>query len=96
MTSDSRAVSTTSRLMTLSPLISSTRVILGEEPLDEPEVPAGDAVDGCDGLGVGEVVCGQRWAECCPVALQDEGEFAGWQWPGCCAGRLLSSPRRCR
>jgi hypothetical protein len=50
---------------------------LREEPLDEPEVPAGDAVDGGDGLGVGEVVCGQRQAECCPVALQDEGEFAG-------------------
>jgi hypothetical protein len=26
---------------------------LGEESLDEPEIPAGDAVDGCDGLGVG-------------------------------------------
>jgi hypothetical protein len=50
---------------------------LREEPLDEPEVPAGDAVDGGDGLGVGEVVCGQLQAGCCPVALQDEGEFAG-------------------
>ena len=39
--------------------------------------PAGDAVDGGDGLGVGEVVCGQRQAECGPLALQDEGELAG-------------------
>ncbi len=76
MTSDSRAVSTASRLTTLRPLISSTRVTRGdlcEEQLDEPEIPAGDAVDGGDGFGVGEVVCGQRQAECCPVALQNEG-----------------------
>jgi hypothetical protein len=49
---------------------------LREELVEEPEVPAGDAVDGGDGLGVGEVLCGQRQAECCPVVLQDEGEFA--------------------
>jgi hypothetical protein len=55
--------------MTLSPLISQHAGDLGEEPLDEPEVPAGDAVDGGNSLGVGEVVCGQRQAECRPVAL---------------------------
>ena len=29
---------------------------LGEEPLEEAEVPAGDAFDGGDGLGVGAVI----------------------------------------
>lgn len=54
---------------------------LGEEPLDEPEVPACDAVDGGDGLGVGEVVCGQRQVDRGPAASQDEGELVGRFWP---------------
>ena len=50
-------------------------VDLGEEAFQEPEVPASDAGDGGDGLGVCEV----RWVECLaeggPVPLQDEEQF---------------------
>jgi hypothetical protein len=81
MTSDSRAVSTTSRLMTVSPLISSTRVIWAKSRWTSRKFPLVMRWDGGGGLGVGEVVCGQPQAECRPVALQDEGEFSGAQWP---------------
>ncbi len=40
---------------------------LGEQAVDEPEVPAGDAADGDDGLGVGEVGQVQGEAELGPV-----------------------------
>jgi hypothetical protein len=71
MTSDSRAVSTTSRLMTLSPLISSPRVICAKSRWTSRVFPlvmwwtAGMA-----SVSV-KVVCGQRQAEYCLVALQD-------------------------
>jgi hypothetical protein len=45
--------------------------------LDEPEVAAGDAVDGGDGFGVGEVVGRKGEPEGGPAVLQDEGEFIG-------------------
>jgi hypothetical protein len=75
MTSDSRAVSTTSRLMTVSPLISSTRVICAKSRWRSRKFPLVMRTDAM--TSVSEVVCGQRQAGCCPVALQDEGEFAG-------------------
>ena len=43
--------------------------------MDEPEVAAGDAADGGDGLCVGEVGEVQGEAELAPVAAQDEGEL---------------------
>ncbi len=43
--------------------------------MDEPEVPAGDACDGGDGLGVGEVGQVQGEAELGPVRGQDEREL---------------------
>ena len=45
---------------------------LGKESLEETEVPAGDARDRCDRLGVGEVVWVECLAEGPPVPLQDE------------------------
>jgi hypothetical protein len=48
---------------------------LGEQAVDEAEVAAGDAADGGDGLGVGEVGEVQGQAEAFPVAGEDEGEF---------------------
>jgi hypothetical protein len=43
--------------------------------MDESEVAAGDAADGGDGLGVGEVGQVQGQAELAPVAAQDEREL---------------------
>ena len=48
---------------------------LGEEAFEEPEVAAGDPCDGCDGLGVGEVVGVEGLAEGSPVSLEDEQQF---------------------
>lgn len=48
---------------------------LWEEAFEEAEVPAGDAGDRCDGLGVGEVVGVECLAERAPVPLQDEEQF---------------------
>ena len=48
---------------------------LGEQSVDEPKVASGDAGDGGDGLGVGEVVDVQVQAESAPLPLEDEGEF---------------------
>ena len=47
-------------------------VDLREEPFEEAEVAAGDAFDGGDGLGVGEVVRVESPAESLPVAVEDE------------------------
>jgi hypothetical protein len=43
--------------------------------VDEAEVAAGDAADGGDGLGVGEVGEVQGEAEPAPVPAEDEGEL---------------------
>jgi hypothetical protein len=48
---------------------------LGEQALYEAKVAPGDAADGGDGLGVGEVVEAEAQAEASPVAGQDEGDF---------------------
>ncbi len=48
---------------------------LYEQAVDEPEVAAGDAADGGDGLGVGEVGQVQGEAELASVAAQDEREL---------------------
>ena len=54
---------------------------LGEEAFEEPEVAAGDPCDGCDGLGVGEVVGVEGLAEGSPVSLEDEQLFVLSQGP---------------
>ena len=54
---------------------------LGEEAFEEPEVAAGDPCDGCDGLGVGEVVGVEGLAEGSPVSLEDEQQFVLSQGP---------------
>jgi hypothetical protein len=56
MTRDSRTVSTTFFGDGAQAVDLQDAGDLGEEALDEPEVTAGDAVDGGDGFGVGEVV----------------------------------------
>jgi hypothetical protein len=48
---------------------------LGEEAFEESEVASGDAFDGGDGLGVGEVVGVEGATETFPVAVEDEEEF---------------------
>jgi hypothetical protein len=48
---------------------------LDEQPVKEPEVAAGDAGDGGDGLAVGEVSVVQGEAEVAPVPGEDEGQF---------------------
>lgn len=48
---------------------------LDEQAVDESEVAAGDAADGGDGLGVGEVGEVQGEAELVPVTAQDECEL---------------------
>ena len=50
---------------------------LREQALHEAEVAAGDAGDGREGFGVGEVVGGQGEAQLGPVVLQDEEQFVG-------------------
>lgn len=55
MTRVLRAVSTTSLVITERSLIFIMPFDLGEQSVDEAEVAAGDAADGGDGLGVGEV-----------------------------------------
>ena len=50
-------------------------VDLDEQPLDEPEVSAGDAGDRGYGLGVGEVVWVEGEAEAVPVSVEDEAQF---------------------
>ena len=54
---------------------------LGEQSLDEAEVAAGDAGDGRDGFGVGEVVGGQGEVQLGPVVLQDKEQFGGRERP---------------
>lgn len=49
-------------------------VDLGEQSLQEAEAIAGDAGDGRDGLGVGEVVGIEFGSELAPVPGQDEGQ----------------------
>ncbi len=44
---------------------------LGEEPFEEAEISAGDALDGGDGLGVGV----EGVSEAFPEAVEDEEEF---------------------
>lgn len=67
------AASMTSSVMVSSWLILSTRAICGKSR--EPEVAAGDAFDGGDGLSVGEVVGVEGSAEAFPVAVENEEEF---------------------
>ena len=50
---------------------------LSEQTLHEAEVAAGDAGDGREGFGVGEVIGGQGEAQLGPVVLQDEEQFVG-------------------
>jgi hypothetical protein len=52
---------------------------LHEEAVQEPEVAAGAAGDGGDGLGVGEVSVLEGQAELAPVTGQHEGEFVALQ-----------------
>ncbi|MDQ0821010.1 hypothetical protein QFZ79_003382 [Arthrobacter sp. V4I6] len=54
---------------------------LGKEPLDEPEVAVGDAGDGGDSFGVGEVRGVDAQAEFPPAIRQDEGEVVGPEGP---------------
>ena len=48
---------------------------LREEPLQQSEVPAGDAGDGSDGLRVGEVLGVEGLAKRAPVSLENEQQF---------------------
>jgi len=50
---------------------------LGEQALHEAEVAVGDARDGGDGFGVGEVLGAEREAEALPVVGEDEEQFVG-------------------
>src|SRR5215831_5408382 len=52
---------------------------LHEEAMQKPEIPAGDAYDGGDGLGVGEIRVIEGQAELPPVPGQHEGEFVALQ-----------------
>lgn len=54
-------------------------VDLGEEPFEQAEVASGDAFDGGDCLGVGEVVRVESSAEALPVAVEDEEELLAAQ-----------------
>jgi hypothetical protein len=54
---------------------------LGEEAVDEAEVAVGDARDGRDRFGVGEVLGGQREAELVPVAREYEVQLVGAERP---------------
>lgn len=54
---------------------------LREEPLQQSEVPAGDAGDGSDGLRVGEVLGVEGLAQGAPVALEDEQQLVRAQGP---------------
>lgn len=54
---------------------------LSGQPLDEAEVAAGDAGDGRDGFGVGEVIGGQGQAQLGAMVLQDEEQLGGGQRP---------------
>jgi hypothetical protein len=49
--------------------------------LDEAEVAAGDACDGGDRFGVGEVVSGERGADRGAVVLEDERELVAAERP---------------
>jgi hypothetical protein len=73
MTRLDRAASTTSSVMVFVDFPDA--LYLGEEPVDEAEVPVGGARYGCDGLRVGEVLGIQRVPEVRPSALQDEVQF---------------------
>jgi hypothetical protein len=54
---------------------------LSEQALNEAEVATGDAGDGRDGFGVGEVIGGQSKAQLGPVVLQDKEQLGGGQRP---------------
>ena len=56
-------------------------VDLREESFEEPEIAAGDALDGCDRLRVGEVVRVEGLTESFPMAVEDEQEFVASQGP---------------
>lgn len=71
MTSVERAASMTSSLMVLR----HDPFDLGEESVDEAEVASGDAGDGGDGLGIGEVFGVQGLAEPFPAPIEDEQEL---------------------
>ncbi|MBT2555256.1 hypothetical protein J7I89_20090 [Arthrobacter sp. ISL-5] len=63
------AASMTSSVMVSSWFILRTRVIWGEQSLEEPEVAAGYPLDCCNGLGIGEVLWVQRPSKAFPVAV---------------------------
>jgi hypothetical protein len=48
---------------------------VGKEPVQKAEVAAGNASDGGDGWGIGEIAEIQGQPEAAPVTAQDEGEF---------------------
>ena len=52
---------------------------LHEEPVKQAKVAAGDACDGGDGLGVGEIGFVNGETELSPMARQNEGEFVALQ-----------------
>ncbi|WSF93249.1 hypothetical protein OIE68_40085 [Nocardia vinacea] len=54
---------------------------LREQSLQETEAAAGDAVDGGNGLRVGEVIGVEFEAEFVPMPDQHEGEFLAGQGP---------------
>lgn len=54
---------------------------LHEQAVEEPEVASGDAGDGGDGLGVGEVAGVEGEAEPAPVAVEDEVELVVAEGP---------------
>jgi len=54
---------------------------LGEETLNEAEVPAGDARDCCDGFSVSEVFGGEVEAELVPVVGEHEAQLVGAERP---------------
>lgn len=81
MTRVLRAASTTSSVDGVQVVDFHDAVDLDEQSLDEPEVPAGDACDRGDGLGVGEVVGVEGESESVPVSVEDESQFVAAQGP---------------
>jgi hypothetical protein len=82
MTSDSHAVSMTSLVVVWRLLISMTRVICAKkEPLEEPEVAAGDSGGGGEGFGVCVVAGIEGQPEGGPVVMEDEAQLVDTEWP---------------
>jgi hypothetical protein len=106
MTSMLVAASMTSSVMDSGSLILRDSGDLGEESFEESEVAAGDAFDGGDGLGVGEVVGSQsrsRSQESRALAACDTRRDAGemtskpWVLPGkTCSSADPPSAQICR